>query len=114
MRRCRRSIRLLIISTAHYIVCTLRCAQAWRCPVRQSVTMRLDPEVLEAARGKAVRDNRSLTNYIETLMRRDLHMAEPVLEVVAPTDIRNSVAVRQPGETEEERKRRDNVFFAVI
>jgi hypothetical protein len=39
---------------------------------------------------------------------------EPTLEVIAPADIRNSVMVPVAGETEEERKRRDDVFFAVI
>ena len=39
---------------------------------------------------------------------------EPTLEVIAPADIRNSVTVPVAGETEEERKRRDDVFFAVI
>jgi len=84
--------------------------------MRQSVTMRFDPDVLMAARGKAVLDNRTLTNYIETLMRRDLQLsvAEPTLEVIAPGDIRNSVAVPLPDETEAERKRRDDVFFAVL
>jgi hypothetical protein len=84
--------------------------------MRQSVTMRLDPAVLSAARGKAIGDNRTLTNYIETLMRRDLQLstAEPTLEVIAPDDIRNSIAVPLPDETEEQRKRRDDVFFAVL
>ena len=84
--------------------------------MRQSVTMRLDPNVLKAAKRKAISDNRTLTNYIETLLRRDLQTAadEPTLEVIAPVDIRNSVAVPVAGETEEERKRRDDVFFAVI
>lgn len=84
--------------------------------MRQSVTMRFDPDVLRAARSKAIGDNRTLTNYIETLMRRDLQMGgtEPTLEVIAPADIRNSVAVPLPDETEEEQKRRDDVFFAVL
>ena len=82
--------------------------------MRQSITMRLAPEVVKAARDRAVRDNRTLTNYIETLMRRDLQMSESTIAVLAPADIRSSVAVPQPGETEEERKRRDNVFFAVL
>jgi hypothetical protein len=84
--------------------------------MRQSVTMRFDPEVLKAARAKAVSDNRSLTNYIETLVRRDLQigMTEPVIEVIAPANIRDSVAVPVPGETEAERERRDEVFRAVI
>jgi hypothetical protein len=78
--------------------------------------MRFDPDVLMAAKGKAVGDNRSLTNYIETLMRRDLQLsvAEPTLEVIAPADIRKSVAVPFSDETEEDRKRRDEVFFAVL
>lgn len=84
--------------------------------MRQSVTMRFDPEVLMAARGKAVGDNRTLTNYIETLMRRDLRMGsvEPALEVIAPPNIRASTAVPLIDETEEERKRRDDLFFAVL
>src|SRR3546814_11437427 len=49
-------------------------------------------------------------------MRRDLQMgsAEPVIEVIASADIRNSAAVPIPDETAEERKRRDEVFFAVL
>lgn len=84
--------------------------------MRQPVTVRLDPAVLDAARGRAKSDNRTLTNYIETLMRRDLQMggAEPVIEVIASADIRTSTAVPVPDETEEERKRRDEVFFAVL
>jgi hypothetical protein len=84
--------------------------------MRQSITMRFDPEVLKAARRKAVTDNRSLTNYIETLVRRDLQTGGPeaILEVIAPADIRNSVAVPVPGETKAERKRRDAVFRAVL
>jgi hypothetical protein len=78
--------------------------------------MRLDPKVLKAARSKASRDNRTLTNYVETLLRKDLQMGagEPALEVIAPEDIRKSVAVPMPGETDEERKRREDVFRAVL
>lgn len=78
--------------------------------------MRLDPKVLSAAKRKATADNRTLTNYIETLVKRDLQggTGAATLEVIAPPDIRNSVAVPVPGETEEERKRRDEVFFAIL
>lgn len=84
--------------------------------MRQSVTMRIDPDVLKAARSKAVSDNRTLTNYVETLMRRDLQMgtSQSDLEVIAPANIREAVAVPIPGETEEERKRRDDVFHAIL
>ncbi len=84
--------------------------------MRQSVTMRLDPDVLKAARIKATGDNRTLTNYIETLVRRDLQIGgvEPPLEVIAPADVRDFVPVPLPGETEEERKRRANIVSAVL
>ena len=84
--------------------------------MRQPVTVRLDPAVLNAARSKAGSDNRTLTNYIETLMRKDLQLeaSEPVLDVIAPDDIRKSVAVPMKGETKAERARRDAVFLAVL
>jgi hypothetical protein len=84
--------------------------------MRQPVTVRLDPAVLRAARDKAGSGNHTLTNYIETLMRKDLRIetSEPALEIVAPEDIRNSVAIPMPGETEAERKRRDDVFHAIL
>ena len=58
----------------------------------------------------------SILHVVQTLLRRDLQMepSEATLEVIATEDIRSSVAVPMPGETEEERKRRDEVFFAVL
>jgi hypothetical protein len=40
--------------------------------MRQLMTIRIDPDVLEAARGRAFAENRTLTNYIETVLRKDL------------------------------------------
>ena len=40
--------------------------------MRQSMTIRLDKEILEGAKVFATKDNRSLTNYIETLIRKDI------------------------------------------
>lgn len=40
--------------------------------------------------------------------------AKSILSVIAPPDIRKAVAIPLPGETAEERKRRDEVFFAVL
>lgn len=40
--------------------------------MRQSVTMRLDPRILSAARARAKATNRTLTNYVETLIICDL------------------------------------------
>lgn len=40
--------------------------------MRQLLTIRIDPDVLDAARDRAVDENRTLTNYIETVLRLDL------------------------------------------
>jgi hypothetical protein len=49
-------------------------------------------------------------------MHKDLPPEPPklTLAIVAPADIRQSVAVPMRGETQAERKRRDEVFFAVL
>ena len=39
---------------------------------------------------------------------------EPMIEVIAPAGIRDSVAIPMLGKTEEKRKRRDDLFFAVL
>ena len=41
--------------------------------MRQSMTIRLDQEVLSQARSYAESENRTLTNYIETLIKIDLN-----------------------------------------
>lgn len=84
--------------------------------MRQRITIRLDPDMLKAARAKAAADNLTLTDYIETVIRRDLLMgaAEPSLEVVGLANLRISIAVPVPGETPDERRRRDDVFFAIL
>lgn len=40
--------------------------------MRQSITMRLDPTILSAAKVRAKASNRTLTNYVETLLMNDL------------------------------------------
>lgn len=81
--------------------------------MRESVTLRLDPEVIKVAKRRAQADNRTFTNYIETLMIRDLRGAA-ALEVIAPPDIRDHQAVPLAGETKAERKRRDALFQAIL
>lgn len=81
--------------------------------MRESLTLRLDPAVIKAAKRRAQADNRTLTNYIETLMIRDLRGASTI-EVIAPPDIRQYQAVPLPGETKAERKHRDALFQAIL
>lgn len=47
--------------------------------MRKPVTFRFDSELLERARRHASADNRSLTNYVETAVRRALAQTERVL-----------------------------------
>lgn len=81
--------------------------------IRDRIVLRLDAELLDAARHRAAAECRSLENYVEMLIRRDLDMA-PTLEVVAPDDIDEYVAVPLPGETARERQFRDALFRAIL
>lgn len=84
--------------------------------MRQPMTIRLDSEVLAAAKRRAEADNRTLTNYIETLLRRDLGPAEKGtgLEVIAPPDIRAYEPVPIEGETPERYEFRRRLFSAIL
>jgi hypothetical protein len=47
--------------------------------MRKPVTFRFDSDLLERARRRAMADNRTLTNYVETAILRALQQAESVL-----------------------------------
>jgi hypothetical protein len=40
--------------------------------VKKPITLRIDPELLEQIKRNAARDNRSVTNFIETALRQQL------------------------------------------
>ncbi len=68
--------------------------------MRKPMTIRIDTDVLEAAKTRARRENRTVTNYIETVLRRDLRMdASEEVEVYAPADVRQWRIVPKPGES---------------
>ncbi|MEB0139068.1 MULTISPECIES: hypothetical protein [unclassified Undibacterium] len=48
--------------------------------MRQSMTIRLDKEILEGARVFAAKDKRTLTNYIEALIRKDIQANQKYAE----------------------------------
>ena len=43
--------------------------------MRKTITMRFDPDLLAKARQQAARENRTLTNFIETVVRQ--RVADP-------------------------------------
>jgi hypothetical protein len=70
--------------------------------MRQPLTVRFDATVVAAAKANAAQGNRTLTNYIETLMKRDLRLSETVfVDFAAPSDIRACGAVPLQGETDD-------------
>lgn len=70
--------------------------------MRQSITMRLDPSILSAAKVRAKANNRTLTNYVETLLMRDLvDDDDGKIIVFAPEGIPDEYeVVRDPGESD--------------
>lgn len=55
--------------------------------MRQSITIRLDPSILSAAKVRAKANNRTLTNYVETLMRDLVNGDNTKITVFAPEGI---------------------------
>jgi predicted HicB family RNase H-like nuclease len=43
--------------------------------MKKTVTFRFDPTLLERARAKAREDNRTLTNFIETVLKKEVDAA---------------------------------------
>lgn len=83
--------------------------------MRQSMTIRVDQDVLAAAKRRAKNEKRTLTNYIETLLRRDLSLADDVgIQVTAPADIREYEPAPIAGETAERHEFRRRLFSAIL
>jgi hypothetical protein len=86
--------------------------------MRKPMTIRMDVDVLEAAKRRAHQENRTVTNYIETILRRDLHLAPASdgarIEVHAPDDIREYELVREAGETDEMHEARKRLFSKIL
>ena len=84
--------------------------------MRQSMTIRLDPTVLKAARNRARRQNRTLTNYIETVLRQDLDLdsSDDHLEVVAPPGLREYEPIPIAGESRKRREFRRRLISALL
>ncbi len=72
--------------------------------MRKPMTIRIDTDLLAATKARARRDNRTVTNYIETVLRRELGLMETPdeVEMYAPPDVRRYRAIAKPGETKRE------------
>jgi hypothetical protein len=84
--------------------------------MRRSLTIKIEEKVLNSANARAQQDNRSVTEYIEELIRRDLNIPDSTeeVEVFAPKNARDFRAVPLPGETKEETELADQAFQAIL
>jgi hypothetical protein len=73
--------------------------------MRQTVTISLDADVVAAAQKRAAEEHRSLTDYVETLMLRDLGQ-EGEITVIAPEGAEKFEPIPAPGESAEDLERR--------
>jgi predicted HicB family RNase H-like nuclease len=52
--------------------------------LKKLVTFRFDPELLEKAKESALRENRTLTNFVETILRRAVDPTPSASEATTP------------------------------
>jgi hypothetical protein len=83
--------------------------------MREFVTLKLDGKTLTAAKEKAAADNRSLENYLEHVVTKEIKAVEtPQITVFAPENVRDSKPVRFPDDTDEEFNRRNAILDAFL
>ena len=82
--------------------------------MRKSMTIRMDPDLLEAAKRRARGENRTVTNYIETVLRKDLRLTPADIEVWAPPDIREFELIREAGEDDEHFDARRRLIASIL
>jgi len=85
--------------------------------MRQSITMRLDPSILSAAKLRAKAHNLSLSRYVEMLLMRDLVAYEEntKITVFAPEGFPSEYeVVRDPGESDASYEERKESIEAIL
>jgi hypothetical protein len=65
--------------------------------MKQPITFRLEPSLLAEAREQALRENRSLTNYIETALKRYMASVCSQDEAISLDNKRAQVAAKRSG-----------------
>jgi uncharacterized protein (DUF4415 family) len=46
-------------------------------PMKQAITIRIDPDLLATARVRAREENRTLTNFLETALKQIIDLSDP-------------------------------------
>lgn len=84
--------------------------------MRRQLKIQIEEDVLESASIRAQQEHKSVADYIETLLRRDLQMpnTSDEVEIFAPDDIRDYHAIPNPGETKEQADLFDRALRAIL
>ena len=90
-------------------------------PMRKSMPLKVDPVLLREARKRAKAENRTLDEYVETALGRDLarkprKAKKPMIELRGPIppDIRKAKPVPLKGETKKQRAARAKLFHTIL
>src|SRR5882672_8985254 len=89
--------------------------------MRRPMPLRVDTVLLCEIRKRAKAEKRTLSEYVENVLRRDLadkpqKGKKPAIELRGPipADIRNWESVRLPGEPERKRKAREKLVHTIL
>ncbi|MBS0639492.1 MAG: hypothetical protein JSS43_06445 [Proteobacteria bacterium] len=85
-----------------------------------ALTVRLDPARVQQLQSAAAAQNRSLTNYVETVLLRDLSAQDEAARVItmrvapdAPAEIDRNTIIRAPDESDEAYAKRQDLMMAL-
>jgi hypothetical protein len=85
------------------------------------MALRVDPVLLREVRKRAKAEKRTLSEYVETVLRRDLarkprKTGKPMIELRGPipADIRGWTSARIPGEPARKRKAREKLVQTIL
>jgi hypothetical protein len=89
--------------------------------MRKPMALRVDPVLLREVRKRAKAEKRTLSEYVETVLRRDLARTprktkKPMIELRGPIpeDVRDWKSTRIPGEPARKRKEREKLVQAIL
>ena len=81
--------------------------------MRKSIPLRVDPVLLRAAKTRAQAEHKTLDEYVETALRRQLGR-KPIVTVTVPKQLRKTIRksklVPRQGATRAERKQDKEIF----
>lgn len=81
--------------------------------MKTAISLRIEADLLSAAREAAARDSRGLTDFIEQALREKIG-ADNGFQLVAPANARALKVLPEPGETAAETAEAQRVYDALL